>query len=46
MTVFTAAEKLKEIERELGYRRHVYPRRIMESIAEDYRAAAAKERLL
>lgn len=58
----TAAVKLAAIERELKYRRHVYPRQIeagkmtdgfaaaqiavFESIAEDYRALAAKERLI
>ena len=60
--MFTADDKLKAIEREIGYRRHVYPRRVMdkkmtqeladkqiavmEAIAEDYRTAASKERLL
>lgn len=28
MTTFTAETKLKAIERELGYRRRVYPRRV------------------
>jgi len=58
----SATTKLEVVERELKYRRHVYPRLVaehkmtqhladtqleaMEAIAEDYRALAAKERLL
>ena len=60
--IFTAAEKLRAVERELAYRRRVYARRVgtgkmtqamadkqialFEAIAEDYTAAAKKERLI
>lgn len=30
MTTFTAEQKRKAVERELSYRRHVYPRRVSE----------------
>ena len=60
--MFTADDKLKAVEREIGYRKYVYPRRVMdkkmtqetadaqialmEAIADDYREAAKKDRLL
>jgi hypothetical protein len=62
ITEYSARSKLGAIERELKYRRRVFPRwveegrmtdglassqiAIFEAIADDYRALAAKERLI
>lgn len=57
MSAFTAQQKLEAVERELGFRRRVYARRVeeriadeqiavFEAIAADYREKAAGERLL